>query len=87
MRNSVSIDNPGFRRMVQRSDDQERRVIANWITSTDYATLQADYLKRREMGTGLWLLETTEFREWKAKKRVLYCPGIPGAGKTIFPPS
>ncbi|KAL2786365.1 purine and uridine phosphorylase [Aspergillus keveii] len=52
---SVSIDNPGFRRMVQR-----------------------------KMGTGLWLLETTEFREWKAKKGVLYCPGIPGAGKTIF---
>ncbi|KAJ0415891.1 purine and uridine phosphorylase [Aspergillus carlsbadensis] len=81
---AAAYASPGVRRMVQRSDDHERQEIADWISSTNYAALQADYLKRREIGTSTWLLETTEFREWKAKKGVLYCPGIPGAGKTVF---
>ena len=37
------------------------------------------------MGTGQWLLDSPEFQTWlRADKQTLFCPGIPGAGKTIL---
>ena len=34
---------------------------------------------------GQWLLESTEFQEWvNQSKQTLFCPGIPGAGKTMI---
>lgn len=37
------------------------------------------------MGTGQWLLDSPEFQTWLEKdKQTLFCPGIPGAGKTIL---
>lgn len=73
-----------MKRIIGRSDDQERQKIAEWISSTNYATYQADFLSQRQEGTGQWLLNTTEFCEWVKEVGVLYCPGIPGAGKTIL---
>ena len=36
-------------------------------------------------GTGAWLLQTDSFRLWESsKKAILWCPGIPGAGKTYL---
>ena len=40
-------------------------------------------------GVGDWLLETSEFREWRsgeggADKGVLFCSGNPGVGKTYL---
>jgi len=40
-------------------------------------------------GVGDWLLETSEFREWRsggggADKAVLFCSGNPGVGKTYL---
>ncbi|OJJ81299.1 uncharacterized protein ASPGLDRAFT_68634 [Aspergillus glaucus CBS 516.65] len=36
-------------------------------------------------GTGQWLLESTKYQGWlKSDKQMLFCPGIPGAGKTIL---
>ncbi|KAL3466857.1 hypothetical protein BJX64DRAFT_301306 [Aspergillus heterothallicus] len=80
----VPKDEPGIRRIVKRSDNQERDQIAAWISPMSYAEIKADHLKRRETGTGVWFLETTGFHSWKANKGVLYCPGIPGAGKTVL---
>lgn len=73
-----------MKRIIGRSDDQERHKIAEWISSTNYAAYQADCLSERQEGTGQWLLDTTEFCEWVKNTGVLYCPGIPGAGKTII---
>ena len=37
------------------------------------------------MGTGQWLLDSAEYHSWvKNEKQTLFCPGIPGAGKTIL---
>lgn len=59
--------------------------ILNWLTSVDYGPVQSDYLSRRQPGTGQWLLESIEFQDWLAiSNRTLFCPGIPGAGKTII---
>ena len=59
--------------------------ILNWLTPVDYATQQSDYIGRRQPGTGQWLLNSDEYKEWmKTPGKTLFCPGIPGAGKTIL---
>jgi hypothetical protein len=66
-------------------DRVERRAVVDWLTLTDYSTHQSDSINRRQEGTGLWLLNSPEFQEWvNHSKKTLFCPGIPGAGKTIM---
>jgi hypothetical protein len=65
--------------------DQEHEAILRWLTPIDYAPQQNDYIKRREPGTGQWLLDSAEFQAWlEIDSQTLFCPGIPGAGKTII---
>lgn len=69
----------------QRQDDQEHRAIADWLTPIDYSTQQSDLIARRQEGTGQWLLDSNEYLGWlNQSKQTLFCPGIPGAGKTIL---
>lgn len=45
---------------------------------------QSDLLGRRQEGTGEWLLASEEYKHWlRTPQATLFCPGIPGAGKTI----
>lgn len=83
-------------RLHERQDDRERRqdnrerreehqAILEWLTLVDYAPQQSDFISRRQEGTGQWLLDSKEFNEWLGQsKQTLFCPGIPGAGKTII---
>jgi Cdc6-like AAA superfamily ATPase len=71
--------------LVKHQNDQKRRTIADWLTPIDYVPQQSDIINRRQEGTGKWLLNSNEFQEWLNKnKKTLFCPGIPGAGKTII---
>ncbi|EAQ88564.1 hypothetical protein CHGG_05183 [Chaetomium globosum CBS 148.51] len=57
----------------------------NWLTSVDYADQHNDFIRRRQEGTGQWLLDSAEFQAWlNTDKQTLFCPGIPGAGKTLI---
>lgn len=59
--------------------------ILDWVTPVDYGPQQTDYIRRRQPGTGQWLLDSPEFQTWlKTDKQTLFCPRIPGAGKTIL---
>jgi Cdc6-like AAA superfamily ATPase len=52
---------------------------------TDYSDQQRDFIATRQISTGEWLLNSEEFQTWLHKeKSTLYCPGIPGSGKTIM---
>jgi len=72
----------------KRQDTQDREqddIILNWLTPIDYAAQQSDFASRRQAGTGQWLLDSEEFQAWvETNKQTLFCPGIPGAGKTIL---
>jgi hypothetical protein len=71
--------------MVSKLDRNEDLEILKWLTPTDYGPQQSDYIRRREPGTGQWLLESTKYQTWlETDKQTLFCPGIPGAGKTIL---
>ena len=51
----------------------------------DYGSQQSDYFGNRQSGTGQWFLESAEYQAWlKTKAQTLFCPGIPGAGKTVL---
>ena len=70
--------------MRSKMDSKEDLEILNWLTDVDYGPQQTDYIKRRQPGTGQWLLDSMEYKAWlKISKQTLFCPGIPGAGKTI----
>lgn len=72
-------------KLVQHQEDQGRQMVLDWITPVNYAPQQNDFITRRQPGTGQWLLDSVEFQKWlKTKQRTLFCPGIPGAGKTIL---
>ncbi|KAH0426562.1 ankyrin repeat protein [Colletotrichum camelliae] len=71
--------------LTERHLDEKKRKILDWITPIDFAAQQIDNLERRQEGTGQWLLESPEFQTWIEEDRAtLFCPGMPGAGKTML---
>jgi Cdc6-like AAA superfamily ATPase len=70
---------------VDRLHDRQDQVTLDWLTPIDYALPQSDFISRRQEGTGQWLLNSDIFKNWVSQsKQTLYCPGIPGAGKTMI---
>jgi hypothetical protein len=71
--------------LVQTQEDQSHQTILDWITPIDYAPQHSDFISQRQAGTGQWLLDSAEFMAWvQTGKQILFCPGIPGAGKTTL---
>ncbi len=65
--------------------DWESKAVLDWVTTVDYSSQQSDFIRRRQPGTGRWLLDSTEYQQWtRTAKHTLFCPGISGAGKTIL---
>ena len=51
--------------------------VINWLSPLNFFTTQNDTLRRRQDGTGGWLLETPEFEAWLAgTDRILWCSGL-----------
>ncbi|KAI1110175.1 hypothetical protein F5Y14DRAFT_371523 [Nemania sp. NC0429] len=69
----------------QQEYSRQHQKILDWLAATDYSDQQSDFIGRRQAGTGQWLLASDEYQRWvKTEKEALFCPGIPGAGKTII---
>lgn len=45
-------------KLVRRQPDQEHRDVLDWLAPIDYAPQQSDFINRRQMGTGQWLLDS-----------------------------
>jgi Cdc6-like AAA superfamily ATPase len=62
-----------------------RQTILDWLSPLDYHPQHSDTFARRTEGTGRWFLSSPQFQSWvSATDSTLFCPGIPGAGKTIL---
>ncbi|KAG8670707.1 hypothetical protein FPOAC1_003942 [Fusarium poae] len=49
------------------------------------AHIKSILFDQHEDGTGEWFLGSEEFQKWiKTKDRMFFCPGLPGAGKTVL---
>ncbi|QYT04653.1 ANK_REP_REGION domain-containing protein [Trichoderma simmonsii] len=74
-----------FSEMTTRQYAQDHQAFLNWLTPVDYTLQQKDYFSKRQPGTGQWLLKSDIFQDWVGNsQQTLFCPGIPGAGKTIL---
>ncbi|KAE8141784.1 ankyrin repeat-containing domain protein [Aspergillus pseudotamarii] len=64
--------------------NEEDKSIREWLAGIDYSKDQKYYLDKWQKGTGGWLIKSEEFGKWLEKdNQILFCPGIPGAGKTF----
>ncbi|KAE8417808.1 hypothetical protein BDV36DRAFT_283421 [Aspergillus pseudocaelatus] len=82
---TVSRNEVDIKVVRSKLDKKEDRNILNWLTPIDYGPQQSDIFRRRQPGTGQWLLYSAEFQKWlSTSHQTLFCPGIPGAGKTIL---
>lgn len=71
--------------MQQHQSRQQHGEIVDWVSSTNYPSQQSDYISQRQEGTGQHFIEAVEFRDWvDGASQTLFCPGIPGAGKTMM---
>ncbi|KAM0551853.1 hypothetical protein ACHAPJ_008189 [Fusarium lateritium] len=69
----------------ERQYQQDRIDLLKWICPHDSTLDQQTFLARKQPGTAEWLLESKEYKGWKAAKgQTLFCPGIRGAGKTVL---
>jgi hypothetical protein len=81
----LSYTSDNVTKLRESSDQQYYEKILNWLTPTDFAAQHTDAVRGRQAGTGQWLIDSPEFTKWTATKgEVLFCHGIPGAGKTIL---
>jgi hypothetical protein len=67
-------------------DDTETKIL-EWLSTLQPQTKHHEVCSRRLPDTGEWLLEREEFRSGcneAQSKNVLWCHGIPGAGKTVL---
>jgi Cdc6-like AAA superfamily ATPase len=59
--------------------------LMRWICPVDYHVQQQDFIDRHQTGSGRWFLHDRKFQAWdQSKDETLFCPGVPGAGKTIM---
>ena len=76
-----------FNTTIYKSEGDEQ--IIRWLSPLEPGNRHDDVRTNRFAGVGNWLLETSEFREWRggeggADKAVLFCSGNPGVGKTYL---
>jgi len=72
-----------------RQDDRDaahdRDLVLDWLSSIDFAIQHDDIRTRRQPGTGKWFLDQPQFQNWmRGESPVLFCHGVPGAGKTFL---
>ncbi|KAI9777066.1 MAG: hypothetical protein M1839_009117 [Geoglossum umbratile] len=75
----------GQERQESRHWDQESQNVMAWLSPLNFSAKQSDVFGRHQEGTGEWLLGADAFKNWlDGSERTLWCPGIPGAGKTVL---
>ncbi|KAL4782320.1 ankyrin repeat-containing domain protein [Aspergillus varians] len=75
----------GIQNLHQRHEDQERDTILSWLSLSSPSARQSEVFNSHQKGTGTWLLQTEQFQQWiGGQAQVLFCPGIPGSGKTVI---
>ncbi|KAH7024432.1 uncharacterized protein B0I36DRAFT_366377 [Microdochium trichocladiopsis] len=72
---------------ISSEEEAKKTTILDWVEqrSNRYDTLQRDHYGRAQPGTGRWFLESEPFQRWTSgTSKTLFCPGMPGSGKTII---
>ncbi|KAL2686899.1 hypothetical protein Neosp_004442 [[Neocosmospora] mangrovei] len=71
--------------LVEYKSAQEDQQLLAWLTLLDFGKQHTDRLRRRQPGTGTWLIASDQFQAWLDQPQTtLLCPGMPGAGKSFI---
>lgn len=78
--NVTGVKDPGSLKKIQRLQD--------WLKPTDSDSPASEYRKHlysHAQGTGEWIFETDQYRDWSTTESVgnLWIRGIPGCGKSV----
>ncbi|KAH7070225.1 hypothetical protein FB567DRAFT_633870 [Paraphoma chrysanthemicola] len=72
-------------RQLKDTSLQQRLKVLNWLTKADHIAKHDDVFNKRQLGTGKWFMRSDPFTTWRnTKGHTLFCPGLPGAGKTVL---
>lgn len=64
---------------------QKVKAVIDWLTPLNFLARQETIIRDRSEGTGAWFLESETFGRWRSgDDMIMWCPGIPGAGKTFL---
>ena len=69
-----------------REYQERKQALLAKLTTIDFEATHTDISSRRAKSTGQWLLESPVYNSWRSKlsPSIMWCPGIPGAGKTVL---
>ncbi|KAJ5385425.1 hypothetical protein N7517_003336 [Penicillium concentricum] len=66
-------------------DEARLKELIDWISPLNFITKQSMISNEHHKGTCKWFLDRDDFCEWReGDNTMIYCPGIPGAGKTFL---
>ena len=68
-------------------DHRVRDEILSWVSGYPYFKKHNDIRSQRAEGTGTWLLERVEYKNWRDEltfPNILWCHGVQGSGKSIL---
>ncbi|KAI0444158.1 hypothetical protein F4803DRAFT_561045 [Xylaria telfairii] len=82
---SVSVIGENIEALKSKEHKKEDLEILDWISRIDYGPQQSNILNMAQQGTGQWFLNCVQYQDWlHAGTKTLFCPGMPGAGKTVL---
>jgi ankyrin repeat domain-containing protein 50 len=63
----------------------ELKSFLDWISPLNFLQRQQLIFKETRTGTGKWFLDDDDYQQWEqGSGSILWCPGIPGAGKSFL---
>jgi ankyrin repeat protein len=66
-------------------DETRLKEMIDWLSPLNFVAKQSLLFGEQHEGTCKWFLGCEDFRGWKeSENAILFCPGIPGAGKTML---
>ncbi|XXG95875.1 hypothetical protein Hte_002147 [Hypoxylon texense] len=66
-------------------EGKENLRMLDWLSPLDHGSQQSSILTKWHPETNQWFLGSDTLQEWLENRgKSLYCPGIPGAGKTVL---
>ncbi|KAF5572617.1 ankyrin repeat [Fusarium pseudoanthophilum] len=85
MHKAILKQNDSIQCLTSAAEREQEERILKWLSPIDYEAQHFDFLERRQPETGEWLLNSVKYQNWvNGRGQALFCPGIPGAGKTIM---
>ncbi|KAJ7592291.1 ankyrin repeat-containing domain protein [Mycena floridula] len=81
----VDIISVGVKQIQAHAMNADLCAFSEWLSPLNFQATQDSFVAKCAPGTGDWFLTDSKFQDWIAGHiKILWCPGAPGAGKTML---